>query len=165
MLRFSGSSQNPGSSVLDELQLSNGLLGKAGEETITIIHPAGDEGMNKFLQVLTGNKTSNSCNVFEMIVCWFSYCFDMTIKTKVCLQNHPKILTWFLVVWPLESRYTFTLRTSSLFPNAMTSVFYKVFNRLSDIIDLLRKEGSKLIAFTVGEHFTGNLTCLSVSQQ
>ncbi len=26
MLRFSGSSQNPGSSVLDELQLSNGLL-------------------------------------------------------------------------------------------------------------------------------------------
>ncbi len=34
MLRFSGSSQNPGSSVLDELQLSNGLLWKAGEETI-----------------------------------------------------------------------------------------------------------------------------------
>ncbi len=66
MLRFSGSSQNPGSSVLDELQLSNGLLWK---ETITIIHPAGDEGMNKFLQVLTGNKTSNSCSVFEMIVC------------------------------------------------------------------------------------------------
>ncbi len=51
MLRFSGSSQNPGSSFLDELQLSNGLLGKAGEETITIIHPAGDKGMNKFLQV------------------------------------------------------------------------------------------------------------------
>ncbi len=66
MLRCSGSSQNPGSSVLDELQLSNALLGK---ETITIIHPAGDKGMNKFLQVLTGNKTSNSCNVFEMIVC------------------------------------------------------------------------------------------------
>ncbi len=43
MLRFSGSSQNPGSSVLDELQLSNGLLWKAGEETITIIHPAGDK--------------------------------------------------------------------------------------------------------------------------
>ncbi len=65
MLRFSGSSQNPGSSVLVELQLSNALLWKAGEETITIIHPAGDKGMNKFLQVLTGNKTSNSCNVFE----------------------------------------------------------------------------------------------------
>ncbi len=69
MLRFSGSSQNPGSSVLDELQLSNGLLGKAGKETIAIIHPAGDKGMNKFLQILTGYKTSNSCNVFEMIVC------------------------------------------------------------------------------------------------
>ncbi len=41
MLRFSGSSQNPGSSVLDELQMSNSLLWKAGEETITIIHPAG----------------------------------------------------------------------------------------------------------------------------
>ncbi len=68
MLRLSSSSQNPGSSVLDELQLSNGLLWK---ETITIIHPAGDKGMNKFLQVLTGNKTSNSCNVFEMIVCWY----------------------------------------------------------------------------------------------
>ncbi len=65
MLRCSGSSQNPGSSVLDELQLSNGLLWK---ETITIIHPAADKAMNKFLQVLTGNKTSNSCNVFEMIV-------------------------------------------------------------------------------------------------
>ncbi len=55
MLRFSGSSQNPGSSILDELQLSNGLLWKAGEETITIIHPAGDKGMNKFLQVLVAN--------------------------------------------------------------------------------------------------------------
>ncbi len=100
MLRFSGSSQNPGSSVLDELQLSNGLLWKAGEETITLIHPAGDKGMNKFLQVLTGNKTSNSCNVFEMIVCWFSYCFDMTTEAKVCLQNHPKIsdliFSWLL---------------------------------------------------------------------
>ncbi len=55
MLRFSGSSQNPDSSVLDELQLSNGLLWKAGEETIIIIHPDGDKGMNKILQVLTGN--------------------------------------------------------------------------------------------------------------
>ncbi len=49
MLRFSDSSQYPGSSVLDELRLSNGLLWMAGEETITIIHPAGDKGMNKFL--------------------------------------------------------------------------------------------------------------------
>ncbi len=62
MLRFSGSSQNPGGSVLDELQLSNScLLWKAGEETITIIHPAGDKGMNKFLQVVTGNKTFLQC--------------------------------------------------------------------------------------------------------
>ncbi len=66
MLRCSGSSQNPGSSVLDELQLSNGLLWK---ETITVIHPAGDKGMNKFLQVLTENKKSNYCNVFEIIIC------------------------------------------------------------------------------------------------
>ncbi len=123
MLRFSGSIQDHYSSVLDELQRSNGLLGKAGEETITIIHPAGDKGMNKFLKVLTGNKTSNSCNVFWDDSSWVSYCFDMTTKTKVCLQNHPKILSWFLAVWPLESRYAFTLRTSSLFPNAMTSVF------------------------------------------
>ncbi len=78
MLRFS--SQHPGSSVLDELQLSNVILWKAGEETITITHPAGDKGMNKFLQVLTGHKTSNSCNVFEMIVCCFSYWFDMRIR-------------------------------------------------------------------------------------
>ncbi len=69
MLRLSGSSQNPGSSVLGELQLSNGLLWKPSEETIAIIHPACDEGMNKFLQVLTGNKISISCNVFEIIVC------------------------------------------------------------------------------------------------
>ncbi len=53
MLRLYGSSQNPGSSVLDELELSNGLLCKADEETITIIHPAGDKGMNMFL--LTGS--------------------------------------------------------------------------------------------------------------
>ncbi len=69
MLRFSGSGQYPDNSVLDELQLSNGLLWKAGEETITIIHPAGVKSMNKFLQILTANKTSNSCNVLEMIVC------------------------------------------------------------------------------------------------
>ncbi len=67
MLRFSDFS--PCSSILDELRLSKSLLWKAGEETITIIHPAGDKGMNKFLQVLTGNKGSNSCKVFEMIVC------------------------------------------------------------------------------------------------
>ncbi len=65
MLRCSGSSQNPGSSVLDELQLSNGLLWKAGEETITIIHPAGDKGMNKFLQILTGN--FSLCNFRDRI--------------------------------------------------------------------------------------------------
>ncbi len=67
MLRFSGSSQCPGSSILDELQLSNGLLWKAGEETIAIIHRAGDKGINKFLQILTANKTSNSCSVFEIV--------------------------------------------------------------------------------------------------
>ncbi len=67
------------------------LLWKAGEETITIIHPAGDKVMNTFLQILTANKTSNSWNVFEMMVCWFSYCFYMTTKTKVCLQNQHKI--------------------------------------------------------------------------
>ncbi len=33
MLIFSGSSQNPGSSVLDELQLSNGLLWKAARDS------------------------------------------------------------------------------------------------------------------------------------
>ncbi len=45
MLRCSGSSQNPCSSVLNELQLSNGLLWK----TIRIILLAGDKGMNKSL--------------------------------------------------------------------------------------------------------------------
>ncbi len=47
MIIFSGSS--PGSSILEELQLSNSLLWKPSEETITIIHPAGDKGTNKFL--------------------------------------------------------------------------------------------------------------------
>ncbi len=99
------------------------LLWKAGEETVTIIHPAGDKGMNKFLQILTGIKTSHSCNVFEMIGCWLGYCFDMTTKTKVCLQNHPTIFD--LIVICLTPRVkVFTLRTSSLFPNAITSVFY-----------------------------------------
>ncbi len=68
MLRFYCSSQYSGISVLDELQLSNGLLSKAGEDTITIIHSAGDKGMNKFLKILAGYKTSNSCNIFEMTV-------------------------------------------------------------------------------------------------
>ncbi len=58
MLRFPGSSQNPGSSVLDELQLCNGLLEKAGQESITTVHSACDKGLIKFLQVLTGVKTS-----------------------------------------------------------------------------------------------------------
>ncbi len=53
-------------SVLDELQRSNTLLWK---ETIIIIHPAGDKAMNTFLQILTGSKTYDPCNVFEMIVC------------------------------------------------------------------------------------------------
>ncbi len=43
MHRFAGSSQNPFSSVLVELQLSYGLLWKAGEENITIIHHACDK--------------------------------------------------------------------------------------------------------------------------
>ncbi|CAM4619203.1 unnamed protein product [Leuciscus chuanchicus] len=41
--------ENPSGSVLYELQLSYGLFGKASEESITIIHPAGDESMHKFL--------------------------------------------------------------------------------------------------------------------
>ncbi|XDV25428.1 hypothetical protein PO909_029348 [Leuciscus waleckii] len=43
------SGNNPSGSVLYELQLSYGLFGKASEESITIIHPAGDESMHKFL--------------------------------------------------------------------------------------------------------------------
>ncbi len=42
---------------------------KAGQEFITIVHAAADEDMNEFLQVLTQNKKSNSCNVFEMQCC------------------------------------------------------------------------------------------------
>ncbi len=73
MLRFSSSSQNPGITILYELQLSNGL-GKASEKSIKKVYSAGDKGMNGSLQVMTRNKTSNSWNVFEMIVCRFSYC-------------------------------------------------------------------------------------------
>ncbi len=36
------------SDVLDELQLCNGLLGKSGQELITIVQPADDEEINKF---------------------------------------------------------------------------------------------------------------------
>ncbi len=79
MLRCSGSSQNPGIIVLDELQLSNGLLWKAGEETITIIHPAGDKGMKIFLQILTGNKTSNSCIHLENFI-FVSRCNDFSFS-------------------------------------------------------------------------------------
>jgi len=60
-------------------------------QSITTIHSAADESMHKFLQVLIGNKSSNSCNIFQMIVCRFSYCFDMTTETKVWLQNYTKI--------------------------------------------------------------------------
>lgn len=60
MLRLSGSAQTPDSSVLDELQLSNDLFKKFSEETT--FHPAGDKRIDKFLQVLTGNKTSNYCS-------------------------------------------------------------------------------------------------------
>jgi len=49
MFICSGPAQNLGSCVLYELQLSNGLFRKASEESITIIHPAGDKSMNKFL--------------------------------------------------------------------------------------------------------------------
>ncbi len=40
-------------------------------------------------------------------------------------------------------------------PICVTSVLQE---DVPDIIDLLSKEGSKLVAFAVGEHFTGNLT-------
>ncbi len=106
MFRFSGSSQNPGSSVLDELQLSTFFFffffGKAGQESITVVHPAGDKGMNKFLQIWSGNKTSNSCHVFETIECWFSYCFNMNTDTNIWLQNHTNILD--LILWCLNPR-------------------------------------------------------------
>ncbi len=36
------------SDVLDELQLCNGLLGKSGQELITIVQPAADKDMNEF---------------------------------------------------------------------------------------------------------------------
>ncbi len=84
MLRFSGSCQNPGSSVLDELQLSNGLVWKASEETITIVHPAGDKGMNKFLQVLTANKISKSWNIFEI----FLLALDWEITSWIVMKQN-----------------------------------------------------------------------------
>lgn len=45
------------SSILYELQISYGLFGRASEESITIVHPAGDKSMNNFLLVfLNRNK-------------------------------------------------------------------------------------------------------------
>ncbi len=43
-----------------------------------------------------------------MIVCWFSYCFDMTTKTKVCLQNHPKM--FYLIFSCLNPRVNVCIR-------------------------------------------------------
>ncbi len=48
---------------LDRSDRTLTLLWKAGEETITIIHPAGDKGMNKFLQSSTGLQ----CRGFERV--------------------------------------------------------------------------------------------------
>ncbi len=49
MYIFSGPAQDPGGCVLYELQLSYGIFRKASEESVTIIHPAGDKSMHKFL--------------------------------------------------------------------------------------------------------------------
>ncbi len=56
----------PCSSVLDELQLSDGLLWKAGEETITILHPADNKGMNKFSPNLMETNHLIIVMLFEM---------------------------------------------------------------------------------------------------
>ncbi len=123
MLRFSGSSQNPGSSVLDELQLSNGLLWKAGEETITIIHPAGDKGMNKFLQVVTGNKTSNSCSIsaFYTGVLKARLCHDSDVPHAVFYTEmiHDLILDILLLYAHLQEivKWILLLRIIAWVPN------------------------------------------------
>ncbi len=90
MLRFSGSSQYPGSSVLDELQLSNGLLWKAGEETITIIHPAGDKGMNKGCSLPTSiylDRPNRSPKVMLKVVKVLLHSGERTMETHAVLDD------------------------------------------------------------------------------
>ncbi len=88
MLRFSGSCQNSGSRVLDELQLSNGLLGKAGEETITTVHPAGSLSLRRHahgplakLLMHMAHLSGNTSGVSKSSSYWLNY------LTTVCLQK------------------------------------------------------------------------------
>ena len=49
VLGFAGSDSNSGSSFLDELKLSNCLIGKTRQKSITVVKSTGDDGMNELL--------------------------------------------------------------------------------------------------------------------
>ncbi|XDV38287.1 hypothetical protein PO909_007731 [Leuciscus waleckii] len=62
MFHEGNSPSNPSGSVLYELQLSYGLFGKASEESITIIHPAGDESMHKWIAADGNDQVCGCCD-------------------------------------------------------------------------------------------------------
>ena len=75
--------QDPGSTVLDVLQLLDVLAGDPDEECITVVEPGGDKGVDKFFGIGESEYGAEFSNVPEVEEGGFANMFNVGLKSQV----------------------------------------------------------------------------------
>ncbi|XDV12961.1 hypothetical protein PO909_001499 [Leuciscus waleckii] len=88
-LRFAFDGRDPGSAVLNILELLKAPSRNPDEECITVVQPGGDKSMDELLCSRKGKGGAQFGNIAEVKECSFADGGDMTIEGKVGVKFYP----------------------------------------------------------------------------
>lgn len=86
---FSHPHQDPGSAVLNILELLKAPARNPDEECIAVIQPGGDKSMDELLCSRKGEGGAQFGNITKVKECSFAYGGDMTVEGKVGVKFYP----------------------------------------------------------------------------
>lgn len=91
VLTFTHPHQDPGSAVLNILELLHAPARDPDEECVAVVQPGGDKGVDEFLSSWEGKGRAQFGNITEVKEGSFANGIDMFVKRKVGVKLDPKI--------------------------------------------------------------------------
>ena len=83
--------QDPGSTVLNVLQLLDVLTWDPNEECVAVVQPGGDKGVDKFLCIRDSEYGAKFCNITEVKEGGFAKLFNVSLKSQVRVHSNTKV--------------------------------------------------------------------------
>ncbi len=83
MIHFFVVSEDSSSSVLNQLQLSDGLFREAHEDTVTIVESADNKNIDKFFQILLRHESFYPWYIFKVMVGRLCNCLNVAVQIQV----------------------------------------------------------------------------------